>query len=289
MTCVYCSLAEQYVNPLFEVFDGGDFVLSSSRDVEDDATEMAIYFEEADRADEAKRLLSDAMALVGAEAEIRVRDVPDEDWKFSYRRHFKTEVISPRLAIVPEWEEFKPAEGQQVVKLDPGLAFGTGKHETTKTCLKFIDQLASDGSVDPATAAFLDVGTGSGILSIAARKLGFADVRGFDLDPEAVTVANESAALNGVSIPFFRGDLSGIMPGNPAIAPGDVVAANVLGPVLIRFADQVSALVKPGGRIILSGILETLYAEVKAAYEARGFRELAATTLGEWRTGLFAR
>lgn len=289
MTCVYCSLAEQYVNPLFEVFDGGDFVLSSSRDVEDSATEMAIYFEEADRADEAKRLLSDAMALVGAAAEIRVRDVPDEDWKFSYRRHFKTEIISPRLAIVPEWERFEPAEGQQVVKLDPGLAFGTGKHETTRTCLAFIDALASDGSADPATASFLDVGTGSGILAIAARKLGFSDVRGFDLDPEAVKVANESAALNGVSIPFFRGDLSGVMPGNPAIAPGDVVAANVLGPVLIRFADQVSALVKPGGRIVLSGILETLYADVKAAYEARGFRELSAVTLGEWRTGLFRR
>ena len=289
MTCVYCSLAEQYVNPLFEVFDGGDFVLSSSRDVEDSATEMAIYFEEADRADEAKRLLADAMALVGAAAEIRVRDVPDEDWKFSYRRHFKTEIISPRLAIVPEWESFEPAEGQQVVKLDPGLAFGTGKHETTRTCLAFVDALASDGSVDPATASFLDVGTGSGILAIAARKLGFADVRGFDLDPEAVKVANESATLNGVSIPFFRGDLSGIMPGNPAIAPGDVVAANVLGPVLIRFADQVSALVKPGGRIVLSGILETLYADVKAAYEARGFRELSAVTLGEWRTGLFRR
>ncbi len=284
MTCVYCSLAEQYVNPLFEVFDGGDFVLSSSRDIEDPLSEVSIYFDQGDPA-AARAALAEALALVGAEAEIRERTVPDEDWKFAYRRHFTAEAISPRLAVVPEWEAYSPAPGQRVVRIDPGMAFGTGRHETTRACLEYVDELAAAD----AGRSFLDVGTGSGILAVAARKLGFRDVRGFDLDREAVRVAKETAALNGAAeIEIFRGDLSGIMPGNPEIPPADVVAANVLGPVLIRFASQVSALVRPGGRLILSGILEELYPEVAAAYAAQGFRELSARTRGEWRTGLFA-
>ena len=123
---------------------------------------------------------------------------------------------------------------------------------------------------------------------MAAKLLGCGDVRGFDLDADAVRVAGETAAANGVEIPFFRGDLSGIMPGNPEMPPADFVAANVLGPVLIRFAERIAGLVKPGGRIVLSGILDELYPEVKAAYEALGFSEVSSKLIGEWRTGLFA-
>ena len=177
-------------------------------------------------------------------------------------------------------ETFEPSPGQKALRMDPGMAFGTGNHATTRACLEYIAE------AEP-TATFLDVGCGSGILAVAAKLLGFGDVRGFDLDADAVRVASETAAANGVSIPFFRGDLSGIMPGNPTIPPADFVAANVLGPVLIRFASRIALLVKPGGQIILSGILDELYPEVKATYEALGFSERSSKLIGEWRTGLF--
>ncbi len=285
MTCVYCSVAEQCVNPLFEVFEGGDFVLSSYRDVEDASTTMQIFFPEPDGDDgvmrgEAERALRAALDIVGIAPEIKVRTFPDEDWTLSYRLHFKTTVISPRLAVVPIWEEFNPAPGQKALRMDPGMAFGTGNHATTRACLEYIAESSP-------VSSFLDVGCGSGILAVAARLLGCEEVRGFDLDADAVRVAGETAAANGVEIPFFRGDLSGIMPGNPEIPPADFVAANVLGPVLIRFADRIACLVKPGGRIILSGILDELYPEVKATYEPLGFAEMSSRLIGEWRTGLF--
>ena len=285
MTCVYCSLAEQYVNPLFEVFDGGDFVLSSYRDVEESSTTMQIFFPETEGDDGSVRTaaidaLQSALDIVGASAEIKVRTFPDEDWTLSYRLHFKTTEISPRLVVVPTWEEHTPATGQAMLRMDPGMAFGTGNHATTRACLEYIAE-------SEPRQSFLDVGCGSGILAVAARLLGFGNVSGFDLDADAVQVANETAAANGVEIPFFRGDLSGHLQGNPEIPSADFVAANVLGPVLIRFADRIATLVNKGGTIILSGILDELYPEVKAKYESLGFTERSSKLIGEWRTGLF--
>jgi ribosomal protein L11 methyltransferase len=287
MTCVYCSLAEQYVNPLFEVFDGGDFVLSSYRDVEESSTTMQIFFPEPERDGGAVRsaaidALRSAMDIVGVSADIKVRTFPDEDWTLSYRLHFKTTEISPRLVVVPTWENHEPAPKQAMLKMDPGMAFGTGNHATTRACLEYI----AESEPQPS---FLDVGCGSGILAVAAKLLGFGDVRGFDLDADAVEVAKETASLNGVDVPFFRGDLSGHMEGNPEIAPADFVAANVLGPILIRFAERIASLVNPGGELILSGILDELYPEVKAKYETLGFSEKTSKIVGEWRTGLFVR
>ena len=135
-----------------------------------------------------------------------------------------------------------------------------------------------------------------GILAIAAALEGFRSVAGFDIDPDAVQNSKENAERNKLSIPFFRGDLSGssrladVVPLSPAEKfAADVVAANVLGPILIRFAREIAALVRPGGHLILSGILEEVYPEVHDAYLALGFKELESELVGEWRTGLFCR
>jgi len=283
MTVVFSQVDDRYVNPLFEVFDGGDFVLSSYRDVEDGFTTMQIFFPDESDAPKAIEALCAAGRIVGVDLKPSVRTFPDEDWKLSYRKHFKTDVISSSLAVVPEWEldEFKPAEGQKALILDPGLAFGTGQHGTTRACLEFIAGEAESGN----RRSFLDVGTGSGILAIAASLLGFESVRAFDNDPEAVESALGNAERNGVEIDIHLGDLE--KPESPA----EVVAANVLGPVLIRFAREISSMVSegPASRLILSGILTELYPDVKAAYEALGFTELASRELGEWKSGLFAR
>ena len=281
MTVVSCSVDERYVNPLFEVFDGGDFVLTSYRDVEETSATMQIFLPDPADAPRAAEALAAAGRIVGLELAPETGTIPDEDWKLSYRKHFKTEVISPRLVVRPPWEAVTPAPGQKVLTLDPGIAFGTGQHPTTRACLDAIDALAVEGT----DRSFLDVGCGSGILSIAAALEGFRDVHGFDNDPDAVRNANENAEANGLGALFSDGDLS--VPGTAA--PADVVAANVLAPVLVRFACEVGALVNPGGRLILSGILDEQYDEVRAAYAALGFTELSNRLIGEWRTGLFTK
>ena len=308
MTFVSCSIGEQFVNPLFEVFDGGDFILSSYHDIEEDFTRMRIFFEDPAQADGAKRCLKAAMDVVGVSAPIEVGAIPDEDWKLAYRRHFKVEEIGRRLVTVPAWE--RVPEGNRIpIVLDPGMAFGTGKHETTRACLEYIDEIAGTGGTP---LSFLDMGCGSGILSIAAAKLGFAPVAGFDIDEEAVAASRENAEKNGVTVDYRvfalgRGALTldasieaakGVYPdlalqeradGLPSehFAPADLVVANILGPLLISFADEIVGYVKK--TLVVSGILTELYPDVLAAFASRGFREASRRTLGEWTTGLLVR
>ena len=314
MTKVHCSVPERCVNPLFEVFDGGDFVLSSYHDIESDETEMRIYLEDAAQAPDAARRLADALRVAGCAAEVSTSEVPDEDWKLSYRRHFRTEKIARRLVTVPTWEldDFKASADPDMrarisLVLDPGLAFGTGKHETTRACLEYIDELAGNGA-----QSFLDMGCGSGILSIAAAKLGCSPVSGFDIDEDAVNASRENAALNGVKVDYRlfalgKGAVTldesieaakGLYPdlalqgrdvGSSAtpFAPADIVVANILGPLLIAFAEEIASYAKK--TLIVSGILNELYPEVLAAFQSRGFREVSRKTIGEWTTGCLCR
>ena len=319
MNKVFCLVEEKYVNPLFEVFDGGDFILSSYQDIEEKLTQVQIYFVEDELIEEAKRCLGSALEIVGSNAVLEYAQIPDEDWKLSYRRHFKTEHVSTRIYTHPPWEPMPETKvGEIVLTLDPGMAFGTGKHETTKACLQYIDEIASavqTSSLD-ARRSFLDMGCGSGILSIAAAKLGFAPVAGFDIDEEAVQASKENAEANGVSVDYRtfalgRGAVTldasieaakGLYPDlalqgrvmndecrmmKGGFSPSDVVVANILGPLLIAFADEIAGFAPK--TLVVSGILEELYPEVLAAYVARGYREISHKTIGEWTTGLLVR
>ena len=319
MNKVFCLVEEKYVNPLFEVFDGGDFILSSYQDIEEKLTQVQIYFVEDELIEEAKRCLGSALEIVGSNAVLEYAQIPDEDWKLSYRRHFKTEHVSPRIYTHPPWEPMpETKDGEIVLTLDPGMAFGTGKHETTKACLQYIDEIASavqTSSLD-ARRSFLDMGCGSGILSIAAAKLGFAPVAGFDIDEEAVQASKENAETNGVSVDYRtfalgRGAVTldasieaakGLYPDlalqgrvmndecrmmKGGFSPSDVVVANILGPLLIAFVDEIAGFAPK--TLVVSGILEELYPEVLAAYVARGYREISHKTIGEWTTGLLVR
>ena len=324
MTKVHCSVPERYVNPLFEVFDGGDFILSSYHDIEETDTQMQVYLADPAQAGEAARRLKDALALVGSNAQVETSEVPDEDWKLSYRRHFKIEPIGRRLVTVPTWEldGFKASgefSDRIPLVLDPGMAFGTGKHETTRACLEYIDEIAENGGLvgaplrgDRTFCSFLDMGCGSGILSIAAAKLGFSPVAGFDIDEDAVNASRENAELNGVAVDYRlfalgKGAVTldesieaakGVYPdlalqgrdvgsGAAPFTPADFVVANILGPLLIAFADEIAGYAKK--TLIVSGILSELYPEVLAAFQSRGFREISRKTIGEWTTGHLSR
>lgn len=208
-----------------------------------------------------------------------VRELPAQDWAESWKKFFHTEKVSDRIWIKPSWEPCSAAPGEVIVELDPGMSFGTGQHGTTRGCLQLIDRLASSPGLSLA-----DIGCGSGILAIAAAKLGYSDLVALDNDPDAVRIARENAELNGVAgrIRFIAGDCSAAALDHSH----DVVAANILANVLIANAAVLTGYLSrsPAARLILSGILNPQAGEVQAAYEAAGMTLVESLQLGEWTT-----
>ena len=217
--------------------------------------------------------------------EPEIRPMPDTDWRESYKLHFKPWHFG-RMHWVPVWERDSYAlpAGDALVQLDPGMAFGTGNHETTRLCCERMVAFAevkrtARGSLDGLRV--IDAGCGSGILAISAVKLGFAPVAGFDNDPEAVAVSRENAALNGVTgqVEFFVGNLITGLQGRQA----DLVMANILANILRDFARELVAAVAPGGWLVLSGILATEIDDVRRDFAtvAPGWA-IESRTMGEW-------
>jgi ribosomal protein L11 methyltransferase len=216
---------------------------------------------------------------VTLKSDILVRPVSDADWRDSYKAHFHAWQFG-RLHWVPVWEResFKLPTGDAVLWLDPGLAFGTGNHETTRLCVERLVALAEEHGTD---GRVIDAGCGSGILALSAALLGFKDVAGFDNDPEAVRVSEENAAFNGLAgkVMFSVGDLTSGLAGREA----DILLANIQADVLIRFASQLVAAVAPGGTLVLSGILANENTDVRTAFEAvTPDWTVNARTMGEW-------
>jgi ribosomal protein L11 methyltransferase len=215
--------------------------------------------------------------------EVRVRRVPREDWSTSWKKYFKTIRIGKALLIKPSWSRDKCAKGQAVVTLDPGLSFGTGQHATTSFCLRQLVRTRRTGKVQ----SFLDIGTGSGILAIAAVKLGFRPVRAFDNDPTAVRVAKANARKNRVQskLVIVRQDLTR-MP-KESTQRFDLICANLVHDLLLAECDRVLRQLRPGGRLVLAGLLRDQFSAVQAAYEAAGLKLQVVDTEGEWRSGAF--
>jgi ribosomal protein L11 methyltransferase len=211
----------------------------------------------------------------------RPQRLPDADWKNSYKAHFKAWEFG-RLHWVPVWERetFRIPSGHSVVWLDPGLAFGTGNHETTRLCIeRLVEFEAARGS--GMEIRVLDAGCGSGILALSATRLGFRDVTGFDNDPEAIRVSIENAELNGISgkVRFLTAGL----PEGLGKGGAGVVLANIQSDILIRFSSDLVSAVAPGGMLAMSGILATEIGAVRAAFTAvaAGW-SFESRTLGEW-------
>ncbi|MBQ6140671.1 MAG: 50S ribosomal protein L11 methyltransferase [Kiritimatiellae bacterium] len=318
MNKVYCQVDDCFADPLFEVFDGGDFVLSSYHDVEASGTEVRIFLPEGGDVGAAKAYLSGALEVIGCSAPVEVAQVPDEDWRLSYRRHFKTEKVGRSLVTVPTWEldDFRRSDDPDMrrrvpVVLDPGLAFGTGRHETTRACLEYIDELRNGEGESAGGCSFLDMGCGSGILSIAAAKLGYSPVAGFDIDEDAVHSAQENAAANGVVADFRLFALGGgavtldasveaakgiypdlalqnsAKPSERIFNPAELVVANILGPLLVAFAEEIASYARRD--LVLSGMLNETWPEVCGAFAALGFAEVSRKSYGEWTTALMRR
>ncbi len=264
---------------LLELLDADAFTPTVWEDIETGSVRLDIFLEDATTADDVEAAVRATAELAGIEVSLSRDTLPAADWSEAWKRFFHVEHITDRITIRPSWEDYAAREGEVVITLDPGMSFGTGKHPTTRACLEFLDTLA----VGDLSRPVLDMGCGSGILSIAAKKLGFTHVRGFDYDADAVVVAKENAALNEVVVPYETRDLAN------NLDQGAVILANILGPVLIEYAAEVTCAVLPGGALVASGILDSLYPKVKAAFEKYGLQEVSSRLIGEWRSGLFTR
>ena len=208
--------------------------------------------------------------------DLEVRPVHEEDWAAAWKQHFPVMRIGRHLVIRPTWRRHRAQPGDVVLALDPGMAFGTGLHPTTRLCLAGIERWADEGIIEGRHA--IDVGCGSGILAIAAGKLGAASVLGVDTDPVAVEATIANAKRNGLArrIPARRASLP------TEGGPWDLVLANLIASLLVVLADELAAALKPGGRMLASGIFIDREPDVRVAFEAAGLRIRERTGEGDW-------
>lgn len=197
--------------------------------------------------------------------------VQEEDWANAWKAYFKPARVGERLVIIPSWEEYTLQPNDVPLYLDPGMAFGTGTHATTSLCLRRLETLVRPGM------RVLDVGTGSGILAIAAARLGAAPVVGIDIDPVAVRVARENAERNGVTIDVRPGTLDQVEP-----AECDLVIANIIASVIIDILPDVAARMKKGGKFLASGIIAEKKQAVADAMTATWLLPVEVREEGGW-------
>ena len=210
----------------------------------------------------------------GAGTELTLRTVEEADWANAWKAFYKPMRVGRRLLVTPPWETPELAPTDIPLVIDPGMAFGTGSHPTTQLCLAALEDYVRPGM------AVADIGTGSGILAIAASKLGASSVLATDTDPLCVRIAAENAVVNGVSLPTQLEFPTGTY---------DLVVANILADVIIGMGDALAGLVMPDGTLIVSGIIDTRESDVRLALEGEGFFPLETRKSGEWVALLFRR
>ena len=205
----------------------------------------------------------------------RARRLPEERWRDSWKRYFRPRRIGRRLLVSPSWATYRTRTGDTVIEIDPGMAFGTGQHPTTAMCLRALEERLRRGD------EVLDVGTGSGILAVAAAKLGARRVLALDIDPQAVKAARDNAVANGV------GDVvevrEGTLPDSVAGERFDLIMANISGLTLERLAASLAGALRDGGALIVSGFLEDAVAGLGSVFAEAGLRVDGVEADGVWR------
>ena len=205
--------------------------------------------------------------------EIDFRTVSDQSWSEVWKKYYKPFYAAEHLVIKPTWESFTPAPGDQVIEIDPGMAFGSGTHETTGMCISLLKEAIRGGE------SVIDVGTGSGILAIAAALCGAGSVLAVDIDPDAVRVASDNIRHNGLDrvIDVRRGNLL-----DQVDAVCDICVANIISDIIISFAKPLTEHIRPGGLFICSGIVRERTEEVRRALITAGYEILCEVHRGEW-------
>lgn len=222
-----------------------------------------IYISECDNAAEALAFLKERLTAENIPFSCGAEGVNDADWSENWKKYFHATEIGDKLAIVPSWEEYDNKENRKILHIDPGAAFGTGTHATTSLCLSMLENYVVEGS------KMLDIGCGSGILSIASVLLGAETAVGVDIDAQSVKTAKENAELNNVSgkTEYIVGDLADKINGKY-----NVVCANIVADVVIRLLGDVRAFMEENAVLLVSGIIDARENDVLAAAEKHGFK-----------------
>ncbi|NLO84635.1 MAG: 50S ribosomal protein L11 methyltransferase [Clostridiales bacterium] len=204
---------------------------------------------------------------------LEMTNVADEDWSENWKKHYKPFRIGSHLVVKPTWEAYQQQDGDLMIELDPGMAFGTGTHETTNMCMEMLERHLRDG------VRVMDVGTGSGILAIAAAKLGATDVLAIDIDPSAVKVAKENVALNNVGehVRVVEGDLV-----KSEAMPCELAVANIVADAICMLAGPLTRHLVKDGLLICSGIIREREQDVLSAAKAAGYQVQDRLEKGEW-------
>ncbi len=223
--------------------------------------------------------------------------IADQNWMDAWKQHYRPIPVGRRLIIVPSWLD-SPDRQRIPIRIEPGMAFGTGTHPSTQLCLVLIERVldlrrSKKKNLDQsAGVTAIDVGCGSGILSIAAIRLGAAAALGVDIDPQSIQNARENAALNGIGseLVLGAGSVAEIIDGKFGVTTAMLVVANILAPVIVRLLGEgLADLVLPGGAIVLGGILQEQAAGVLDAVQARGLQMEATQVMGDWVAFLMSR
>jgi len=252
----------------------GELVDETILEADRDTVKVSLFVPEEKHMSEYTSFLTERFAALGVSAKLSLEGMHEEDWAEAWKQYYKPIPLG-RVTVVPAWEAYEPKEGEVIVRMDPGMAFGTGTHETTRLCLLLMqDELRGGEHV-------LDVGTGSGILSICASKLGAATCHAYDIDPVAVKVAQDNALSDGCpNVTVGVSDL--LRDVDRAAAPFDFCVANIVADIILRMLPDIGPLLAPGAPLVLSGIIAPRADEVRAALAAHGFRIEREATENDW-------
>ncbi|HEY63759.1 MAG TPA: 50S ribosomal protein L11 methyltransferase [Caldilineae bacterium] len=241
----------------------------------DSSVVIKTYIPLDEQADEIKRQIEEGLWHLSQLYPIpqpEFRELTEEDWHQAWKAQFQPLKVGSRLVIKPSWHDWLPTPDEVVIELDPGMAFGTGLHPTTRLCLELLERYIRPGM------RVLDQGSGSGILSLAAAKLGAAHVHARDIDPAAVRATRENAERNGLSE-----RIRVTMGATPPEGQYDLILCNILADVIIKLLEQgLTARLAPGGVLLVSGILTTQVDEIVAAITAQGLRICERREEGDW-------
>ncbi len=232
-----------------------------------------IYVSEENNFSEAKQFITERLIAEHIAHSIVLNGVKDSDWAENWKKFFKVTPIGQRLVVCPVWEDFDNIQNKTVLKIDPGAAFGTGTHATTSLCLNLLDKYVYDG------ATVLDIGCGSGILSVASVLLGAKKADGVDIDLTAVKVAKENAIINGVGAKteFSNGDLAEKINGRY-----DIICANIVADIIMRLNSDIEEYMKEDALYITSGIIDIRADEVKESFEKCGLTIVEELKKDNW-------